>query len=172
MDADPERGDGAVFSRRRIQQDRIQHGESQPGSGGDNGRQRLVRWPGRRWEFDRPRTLLLAGRWSDLESRHPVGRCCSRFGCGRGLQREPGSERDFLRFYSASRSVLFYRWPAFYSADHATDHRSCLGAVSGRFERNELPDLSRRVRGGAGAQRDVCVGRRRAARRLRKSGAR
>src|ERR1019366_5540537 len=48
----PERGDGAVFSWDRFQQDRVQHGESQLGGRGDGGRQRLIRWPGRGWEFD------------------------------------------------------------------------------------------------------------------------
>ena len=44
--------------------------------------------------------------------------------------------------------------------------------VPAGFERDELPDLSRRVCGGAGTERDVCVGRRRADRQRWKPGAR
>ena len=56
-----------------------------------------------RWEFDGTRTLLLAGRWSDVEPRHSFGRRGSRFGYGGGLQREPGG---VLRFYPAAWAVL------------------------------------------------------------------
>src|SRR5258708_5377662 len=77
---------------------------------------------------------------------------CLRY--GGGLQPEPGS---VLRFYPASRPVLIDRWPAFRAADYATERGSCIGAVSGWFEREQLPDLSRRVCDGTWAQRDVCV---------------
>ncbi len=129
-------------------------------------------WPGRRWEFDGARTLLLAEWWSDVEPRNPHGRRRSRIGHGGDLQPEPGSERDVLRFHPASRAVLIDGWPELHAADYATDCGTGIGALSGGFERNDLPDLSRRVRGGTGAQRDVCVGGRRAAGQQWKSGAR
>src|ERR1019366_10720898 len=111
---DPERGDGTVFSWDRFRQDRVQHGESQLGCRGDGGRQRLIRWPGARRQFDRARALLLARRRSDVEPRHAVGRRRFRFGYGGGLQREPGG---VSRFYPAARAVLLDRRPAFYAAD-------------------------------------------------------
>ena len=90
---------------------------------GDNG---LVPWPGRGRQFDRARTLLFAGWGSDLEPRHPLGRRGSGIGHGSDLQREPGSERDFLRVHPASRTVLIDRRPAFHAADYAADRGSGL----------------------------------------------
>jgi hypothetical protein len=92
-----------------------------------------------------------------------------RIGHGGDLQREPGSDGNVLRFHSAARAVFLDGWPELHAADYATDRGAGIGELSGEFERDDLPDLSRRVRGGAGAQRDVCVGGRRAARRLWKS---
>ena len=80
-----------------------------------------------------------------------------------------GASGNFLRFHPASRAVLIDGWPEFHAADYATDCGTGIGELSGEFERNHLPDLSRRVRGGTGAQRDVCVGGRRAAGHLWKS---
>ena len=158
---------GPIVPGNWFQQDRFQHGEFQPVGGCDGGRQRLMPWPGsgdwrqqssflpwprRRWEFDCGRTLLLAEWWSDVEPRNPHGRFRFRISHGGNLQREPGSDGNVLRFHSASRAVLLDGWPELYAADYATDRGAGIGELSGEFERNDLPDLSRRVRGGPGAQ--------------------
>ena len=111
--ADPERGKWAIVFGNWVQQDRFQHVESQPGRGCNSGRQWLVPWsgssgwrqqssfvpwPGRRWEFDCGRTLLLAEWWSDVEPRNPHGRRRSRIGHGGDLQPEPGSDGTFYAF--------------------------------------------------------------------------
>ena len=161
MDASPERGEWTVFSRHRFQQDRFrEHGESRhhPCGGGDGWRQRLVRWPGRGWKFNRTRTLRLARRRRDVESRHSDGRRGSGFGHVGDLQPPPGGKRDFLCIYPAARAVLLDRWPEFCAADYTTERGPCIGELPAQFERQHLSDLSRRVCGGAGAQRDVCVG--------------
>ena len=116
---------GPIVSGNRLQQDCLQHGESQPGGGGGGRRQRLVPGrgiapsetaalpgPARGWEFTGARTLLLAERWSDMEPRHPFGRRGSGLGHGGDLQPEPGNERDFLRFHPAARAVFLDRWAA------------------------------------------------------------
>lgn len=131
--------------------------------------QRALPWPGRRQQFDRARTLLFRGRGHDLEPRHPLRRRGSGIGDGSDLQPQPGSERDFLRVHPAAWTLFIARRPAFYAPDYAAYRWSGLCELPRRFEFEWLSDLSRRVCGSSGTQRDVCVGGRSAARRIWKS---
>ncbi len=133
------------------------------------GKHRPVPRPARGWEFDGARTLLLANagvtwnRATLTDGAVPASATAVIYNPRQGTN---GTFYAFIRrhgLYSSTDGQNFT------PSGDATERGSCIRELPGEFERNDLPDLSWRVRGGAGTQRDVCVGRRRAARHRWKS---
>ena len=143
------------FSRHRIQQDCFQRSESEFGGGGDGGRQRLVRWRGSGVAGGGGPCLgpqedgssTVRGLYYSLNAGSTWNRATLTDGAvpasATAVIYNSAERRDVLRFYPASRFVLIDRRRDLRAVDYAAECGSGSGELSGEFERNLLPDLSR-----------------------------